>query len=68
MDVVQFSKTTGPDQKKDEYQIFDIKYCNEKATGTKLANIQHNLTHPLVSQREDNVFSVKCNSECSGLL
>lgn len=54
--------------KKDQHQIFDIKYCYKQVTGTELASIQHNLTHTSVPQREDNVFSVKFNSECSGLL
>lgn len=54
--------------KKDQHQIFDIKYRNKQVTGTELASIQHNLTHTSVPQREDNVFSIKFNSECSGLL
>lgn len=58
----------APTEKKDQHQIFDIKYCKKQATGTKLANVQHNLTCTLVSQREDNVFSIKFNLECSGLL
>lgn len=48
--------------KKGQHQIFDIKYSNKQVTGTELANFQDNLTHTLLPQREDNVFSVKFNT------
>jgi len=51
----------------DQYQIFDTKYCKKQVTGIRLESVQCNLTQTSVPQKEDNVFLIKFNLECSGL-